>query len=82
MSPDPFGISTRRWGSYAVAGTLILFDFLWLARGLKIEYPVLIGFILWLPSWLPGGPASWFATAGLLTTATTVVDGSSVPANA
>ena len=27
----------------------------------KIEYPVLLGFILWLPSWLPGGPASWFA---------------------
>jgi hypothetical protein len=32
---------------------------------------VLLGFILWLPSWLPGGPAAWFAAAGVLTTAAT-----------
>ncbi len=37
----------------------------------KIEYPVLLGFILWLPSWLPGGPASWFAAAGVITVAAT-----------
>lgn len=37
----------------------------------RIEYPVLLGFILWLPSWLPGGPASWFATAGVITVAAT-----------
>ena len=37
----------------------------------RIEYPVLIGFVLWLPSWLPGGPASWLAVAGLLTAAAT-----------
>ncbi len=35
----------------------------------RIEYPVLIGFVLWLPSWLPGGPASWLAAAGLLNAA-------------
>ena len=37
----------------------------------KIEYPVLLGFILWLPSWLPGGVASWFAAAGVITVAAT-----------
>ena len=37
----------------------------------RIEYPVLLGYVLWLPSWLPGGPASWFAAAGLLTAAAT-----------
>jgi len=37
----------------------------------RIEYPVLLGFILWLPSWLPGGPASWFAAAGVITVAAT-----------
>ena len=37
----------------------------------RIEYPVLLGFVLWLPSWLPGGPASWFAAAGVLTAAAT-----------
>jgi hypothetical protein len=114
VSGEPLGTSTRRWGPYAVAGALILCDFLWLARGLsylhsgygpwaldrgiysdiiklsidhyvrvghyihplpyvhdRIEYPVLLGFILWLPSWLPGGPAAWFAAAGVLTTAAT-----------
>ena len=33
----------------------------------RIEYPVLLGFTLWLPSLLPGGPASWLAAAGVLT---------------
>ncbi|MBV8462027.1 MAG: hypothetical protein JO368_01940, partial [Acidimicrobiales bacterium] len=37
----------------------------------RIEYPVLLGFVLWLPSWLPGGPASWLAAAGILTAAAT-----------
>lgn len=37
----------------------------------RIEYPVLLGFTLWLPTWLPGGPASWFAAAGVLTAAAT-----------
>ena len=37
----------------------------------KIEYPVLLGFTLWLPTWLPGGPASWFAATGVLTAAAT-----------
>ncbi len=37
----------------------------------RIEYPVLLGFTLWLPSWLPGGPATWFAAAGVMTTAAT-----------
>ncbi len=35
----------------------------------RIEYPVLLGFVLWLPSWLPGGPASWLAAAGVLAAA-------------
>ncbi len=35
----------------------------------KIEYPVLLGFLLWLPSWLPGGPASWLAADGVVTLA-------------
>ena len=37
----------------------------------KIEYPVLLGFTLWLPTWLPGGPASWLAAAGVLTASAT-----------
>jgi len=37
----------------------------------KIEYPVLLGFVLWLPTWLPGGPASWLAATGVLTAAAT-----------
>ena len=37
----------------------------------RIEYPVLLGFTLWLPDLLPGGPASWLAAAGLLTAAAT-----------
>ena len=37
----------------------------------RIEYPVLLGFTLWLPTWLPGGPASWFAATGVLTAAAT-----------
>jgi hypothetical protein len=37
----------------------------------RIEYPVLLGFTLWLPGLLPGGPASWLAAAGVLTAATT-----------
>jgi len=37
----------------------------------RIEYPVLLGFTLWLPTWLPGGPASWFAAFGVLTAAAT-----------
>jgi hypothetical protein len=102
------------WAPYALAGVLLLIDYLLLSRGLshvragfaygpwalerglysdvldlslrhylrvgavihplpyvhdRIEYPVLIGFVLWLPSWVPGGPASWLAVAGLLNTA-------------
>ena len=37
----------------------------------RIEYPILLGFALWLPSWLPAGPASWFAVTGLMTAAAT-----------
>lgn len=37
----------------------------------RIEYPVLLGFTLWLPTWLPGGPASWLAAAGVMTAAAT-----------
>jgi hypothetical protein len=37
----------------------------------RIEYPVLLGFLLWLPAWLPGGPASWLAAAGVMTAAAT-----------
>jgi hypothetical protein len=37
----------------------------------RIEYPVLLGFVLWLPSWLPGGPASWLAAAGVVIAAAT-----------
>ncbi len=37
----------------------------------RIEYPVLLGFVLWLPAWLPGGPPTWFAAAGILTAAAT-----------
>jgi hypothetical protein len=37
----------------------------------RIEYPVLLGFTLWLPTWLPGGPASWLAATGVLTAAAT-----------
>ena len=37
----------------------------------RIEYPVLLGFTLWLPGLLPGGPASWLAAAGVLTAAAT-----------
>jgi hypothetical protein len=103
-----------RWAPYAVAGVLVLCDFLLVARSLgaarpgfgypawaldhgsytdvvklsldhyvraggvihplpyvhdRIEYPVLLGFLLWLPSWLPGGPASWLAADGVLTVA-------------
>ncbi len=114
MSRDPLGVSAGRWGPYAVAGALILGDFLLLSRGLthanagyktwsldhgvysdsiklsldhyvrgahvihplpylhdRIEYPVLLGFALWLPAWLPGGPPTWFAAAGLMTAAAT-----------
>ncbi len=108
------GLAASRWAPYAVAGVLLLGDFLWLSRGLahanasyqtwgldrglysdiiwlsaehylrgvqiihpvpylhdRIEYPVLLGFTLWLPTWLPAGPASWFAAAGVMTTAAT-----------
>ena len=103
-----------RFAPYAVAGVLVLLDFLLVARSLpkahpganyaiwaldrnsytdvlklsldhylraggvvhplpyvhdRIEYPVLLGFLLWLPSWLPGGPASWLAAAGVMTIA-------------
>jgi len=37
----------------------------------RIEYPVLLGFVLWLPAWLPGGPPMWFAVEGVLTAAAT-----------
>jgi hypothetical protein len=37
----------------------------------RIEYPVLLGFTLWLPAWLPAGPASWFAVTGVLTAGAT-----------
>jgi hypothetical protein len=37
----------------------------------RIEYPVLLGFALWLPSWLPGGPATWLAAAGAMTAGAT-----------
>ncbi len=37
----------------------------------RIEYPVLLGFALWLPTWLPGGPASWLAATGVMTAAAT-----------
>ncbi len=37
----------------------------------RIEYPVLLGFALWLPTWLPGGPASWLAATGAMTAAAT-----------
>ncbi len=37
----------------------------------RIEYPVLLGFLLWLPSWLPGGPATWLAAAGVMVAAAT-----------
>ncbi len=37
----------------------------------RIEYPVLLGFTLWLPTWLPGGPASWLAATGVMTAAAT-----------
>ncbi len=102
----------RRWAPYALAGALVLVDFLLVARSLpearagspyaiwaldhgsytdvlklsvdhylrtggvihplpylhdRIEYPVLLGFLLWVPSWLPGGPASWLAAAGAMT---------------
>jgi hypothetical protein len=31
----------------------------------RIEYPVLLGYALWLPSHLPGGPRVWFAATYL-----------------
>ena len=107
-----------RWAPYAVAGVLVLLDFLLVARSLpqarpgadyaiwalnhgsytdvlklsldhylraggvvhplpyvhdQIEYPVLLGFLLWLPSWLPGGPSSWLAADGVITFAAVVV---------
>ena len=108
------GPAAARWGPYALAGTLLLVDYLWLSRSLslvgthygpsalnrgdyndvlslsslhylrpghiihpipyvddRIEYPVLLGLTLWLPTWLPGGPATWFAAAGVLTAAAT-----------
>lgn len=114
MNPGRLAAVARRWGPYALAGVLILCDFLWLSRGLshaafgyrnwalarglysdivelgaehyirgahmmhplpylhdRIEYPVLLGFLIWLPSWLPAGPASWFAVTGALTAAAT-----------
>jgi hypothetical protein len=103
-----------RWAPYAVAGALVLCDYILVARSLpqarpgadysiwaldhrsytdvlklsldhylraggvihplpyvhdRIEYPVLLGFLLWLPSWLPGGPASWLAAEGVVTAA-------------
>ncbi len=112
MTPGPLVASRRRWGPYAVAGSLLLVDFVMVARGLahapdgqayatwaldhsvysdvvrlglvhflhgaqvvhplpyvhsRIEYPVLLGFTLWLPTWLPGGPAAWLAATGLIT---------------
>ena len=38
----------------------------------RIEYPVLLGFGLWLPTWLPGGVVTWFAVAGVFNTAATL----------
>ena len=37
----------------------------------RIEYPVLLGFTLWIPALLPGGPPSWLAATGVLTAAAT-----------
>jgi hypothetical protein len=37
----------------------------------RIEYPVLLGFALWLPTWLPGGLTTWFAVAGVMTAGAT-----------
>jgi hypothetical protein len=37
----------------------------------RIEYPVLLGFTLWVPGLLPGGPATWLAAAGVLMAAAT-----------
>jgi hypothetical protein len=114
VSSSRFAVVTRRWAPYALAGFLIMADFVWLSRGLfhaadgyrdwalsrglysdivalgaehylrgihmihpipylhdRIEYPILLGFALWLPSWLPAGPASWFAVTGLMTAAAT-----------
>ena len=116
MTRGPLADFTRRWGPYALAGSLLLLDFVLVARGLshapdgrayalwaldhsvysdvvrldlahyvhgarvthplpyvhdRIEYPVLLGFALWLPTWLPGGPASWLAATGALTAAAT-----------
>jgi hypothetical protein len=116
VTRGPLAVSARRWGPYALAGALLLVDFLLVARGLshapdgrayalwaldhsvysdvvrlglnhyvhggqvvhplpyvhsRIEYPVLLGFTLWLPTWLPGGPASWLAATGVLTAAAT-----------
>jgi hypothetical protein len=33
----------------------------------RIEYPILLGFTLWLPTWLPGGLSAWFGATGVLT---------------
>ncbi len=114
MNRAPTGISSFRWGPYAVAGVFLLADYLWLARGLsylgphyqvwslnrgtysdvlnlsvdhylrpdhvihpvpylhdRIEYPILLGFALWWPTWLPGGPPTWFAAAGVMVAAAT-----------
>lgn len=38
----------------------------------KIEYPILLGFTLWAPSFLPGGVAAWFAASGVLVAAATM----------
>ena len=112
----PLAAAARRWGPYALAGALLLLDFVLVARGLSHapdggayaalgprpqrlqrrhparsgplhprwpggpsaalparphRVPVLLGFALWLPTWLPGGPASWLAATGVLTAAAT-----------
>ncbi len=116
MSEVPLAVSARRWSPYALAGALLLVDFLLVARGLtharnardyawwalrhsvysdvirlelvhyvhaarvihplpylhsRIEYPALLGFALWLPAWLPGGPAAWLAATGVMTAGAT-----------
>jgi hypothetical protein len=116
VTPGPLAASARWWGPYALAGGLLLVDFIMVARGLahtassagyarwsldhhaysdiiwlalghyvhggqivhplpyvhdRIEYPVLLGFILWLPALLPGGPPTWLAVTGVLTAAAT-----------
>ncbi len=116
MSPGPPGTRAGGWAPYAVAGVLLLIDFVAVSRGLahapdgptyatwsldhadysdivrlglvhyvrgahvihplpylhdRIEYPVLLGFTLWLPTFLPGGPSAWLAATGVVTAAAT-----------